>query len=239
MSNTAGRFTVRLRYNSCTRQKAAPVGRTTLKADHWQSETSIHGHLDLIGGRNSMITWAEISAGIQGAWRLARRDPRGLEYFDASIQGYWRSFWAAVLLAPAFVALDMASQVFGTEPGARQILVQAISYVIDWTAFPLIMILVADNLDRWHQYMRYIVAYNWSSVVQMAILLPAAFVALLAPSHGSFMILQALTIVLLVYRAYVAHISLGVGLPTAGGIVLLDVLLAQLIKVIGDRMMVG
>lgn len=183
------------------------------------------------------ITLAEIAAGVTGAYRLARRDPGGLAYLDASPRGYWRSFWAAAVVAPAFLLLDLITGGFGEDFGLSQVAVQIIAYVIDWTAFPLVMILVADSLNKWPGYMRYIVAYNWSAVVQMAVLLPVALLALLFPSPPTMILAQVVTIILLVYRAYVAHVALGVGFATAGGVVLLDVLLAGLLKAVSDRLM--
>ncbi|MBX9635558.1 MAG: hypothetical protein K2X44_11310, partial [Magnetospirillum sp.] len=112
-------------------------------------------------------------------------------------------------------------------------------YVIDWTAFPLLMIVVADSLDKWPGYMRYIVAYNWSAVVQMAVLMPVAVMAVLYPSPPTALLAQVVTIVLLVYRAYVARITLQIGFATAGGVVLLDVLLAGVLKAFSDRLMGG
>jgi hypothetical protein len=183
-----------------------------------------------------MITVAEVAAGISGAVRLARRDPQGMDSFDASPQGFWRSFWAAVLVAPAFLILDVLSGGFGEAAGLRPIAIQLIGYVIDWTAFPVVMITIADSLGRWPNYMRYIVAYNWSAVVQMAVLLPVAVLAVLAPNHTTMLLAQFVTVVLLVYRAYVAHVALAVNLGTAAGVVLLDVLLAGLLKAVTDRL---
>jgi hypothetical protein len=186
-----------------------------------------------------MISMDEISSGITGAYRLARRDPGGLAWFDTSLTGYWRSFWAAVVVAPAFLVLDLITGGFGDNFGLRQMLIQIIAYVIDWTAFPLLMIVVADSLDKWPNYTRYIVAYNWSAVVQMAVLMPVAVLAVLVPGHVTMMMAQVVTIILLVYRAYVAHAALGVGFATAGGVVLLDVVLAGVLKAISDRLMAG
>ncbi|MBC7905615.1 MAG: hypothetical protein H7Y60_02570 [Rhodospirillaceae bacterium] len=186
-----------------------------------------------------MITMVELSRGITGAFKLARRDPSGLAWFDASPTGYWRSFWAAVVVAPAFLVLDLITGGFGEDAGLRQIMIQIIAYVIDWVAFPLVMIVVADSLDKWPNYMRYIVAYNWSAVVQMSVLLPVAVLAVLFPAPQTMMLAQVVTIILLVYRAYVAHTALGVGFATAGGVVLLDVLLAGVLKALSDRLMAG
>lgn len=184
-----------------------------------------------------MITLAEIAAGVTGAFRLARRDPNGLACFDASPHGFWRSFWAAALVAPAFLIIDLLSGGLSGDTGLRQIVIKLIGYAIDWTAFPVVMITVADSLGKWPLYTRYIVAYNWSAVVQMSVLLPVAILALAAPSHATMLVAQAVTIVMLVYRAYVAHVALAVGLGTAAGVVLLDVLLAGLLRAVTDRLM--
>lgn len=186
-----------------------------------------------------MISMDEVSRGIYGAFRLARRDVSGLSWFDASLRGYWRSFWAAAVVAPAYLVLDLISGTFSQDVGARQVLVQLIAYVIDWTAFPLLMIVVADNLGKWPNYMRYIVAYNWSQVVQMSVLLPVAVLAVLTQNPMAALLAQGVFIVVLVYRAYVAHVALEVGLGTAAGMVLMDVLLSAFLKNVSDRLMGG
>lgn len=185
-----------------------------------------------------MITADETARGITGAWLLARRNPAGIEWFDASDSGFWKSFWAAVLVAPAFLALDLLAGEFA-DAGPRLLAVKAISYVIDWTAFPLVMFYIAGTLGRGGQWARYVVAYNWSAVVQVGILFPAAALATLVPAAPTALLAQALTILMLVYRAFVAHVALKVNLGTAAGIVLLDVLLAGLLKNVADRVAGG
>lgn len=186
-----------------------------------------------------MITAAEIAAGITGAFRLARRDPGGMIWFDATPRGFWRSFWAAVLVAPCFLIVDMLSGGLNADTSLRALAIKVIGYVIDWVAFPVVMITVVDSLGKWPAYMRYIVAYNWSAVVQMSLLTPIALLAVAAPSPATMLLAQVVTIILLVYRAYVAHVALAVGFGTAAGIVLLDVLLAGLLRAISDRLVGG
>lgn len=186
-----------------------------------------------------MIPMGAVAAGIYGAWMLARRRPEGLNWFDATPEGFWRSFWAAVVVAPGFVVLELITGGFGEGFSLGSAVVQLIAYVIDWVAFPLLMVFVADRLGCWPNYIRYIVAYNWSSVVQMAVLLPAALLAVLVPSAPTLMLMQGITIILLVYRAYVAHVALGVGLGSSAGIVLMDVLLSGVTKVLSDRLIGG
>ncbi|HLO76673.1 MAG TPA: hypothetical protein VK196_09495 [Magnetospirillum sp.] len=183
-----------------------------------------------------MITGAEIVAGLTGAFRLMRRDPGGLACFDTSLPGFWKSFWAAALVAPSFLILDLLSGGLTTETSFHEIAIKMIGYVIDWTAFPVVMITVADSLDRWPNYRRYIVAYNWSAVVQMWVLLPVVIMAVVAPGHGTHLLAQFVTVVMLVYRAYVAFVALAVNPGTAAGIVLLDILLAALLQAVTNRL---
>lgn len=185
-----------------------------------------------------MITAGEISAGIFGAWRLARRDPSGLIWFDASLRGVINSFWAPALILPGFLVLQSLDGSFDDEL-LRPLVVELIAYVIGCVAFPLAMSHIADGLERSQLYLRYIVAYNWSQVIQMAALLPAGLLVHVAPSHGMAMLNIAMTVVVLVYQAYVAHQALNVKPSTAGMLVLLDVALGSLIQMIATRILMA
>ncbi|MGE5506110.1 MAG: hypothetical protein ACM31L_16940 [Actinomycetota bacterium] len=182
-----------------------------------------------------MTATSHIAAGVYGAWRLARRDPSGLAWIDGSVQGFWTSFWAAALVAPGFFALQALAGSFD-DGLARPLLVQLIGYVIGWTAFPLAMAHISEGLGKWGNYTRYIAAYNWSAVVQMGAFLPVAVLAHLFPGSGTAMLDMSVTVVLLVYQAYVAHVALGVGPGTAAGIVVLDVLMGGLVQMATDRL---
>lgn len=184
-----------------------------------------------------MITLAEVARGVAGAYRLARRDPGGMAWFDDSPHGYWRSFWAAVVVAPAFLILDLITGGFGEEFGLRAAAIQTIAYVIDWTAFPLAMVFIADTLGKWPHYRRYIVAYNWSNLIQMGLLLPLAVIAVTFPSQPTLLLAQLAGLIMLVYRAYIAHVALQVGFGVAAGIVLVDVVLSGFLKSVSDTLL--
>lgn len=182
-----------------------------------------------------MISPRDVFAGLFGAWRLARLDPQGMSCFDATETGFWQSFFAAVLCAPAYalvVALD-----FGQEPvlasDARFVAVHAIAYVISWTAFPLAMARAARLLDRERFYLRYIVAQNWAHVLEMMLFLPA--LSLAATGASWFAILPALAaFVILGYQWYVARTALMIdGLRAAAVIglaLLLDVVVTTALR---------
>ena len=56
-------------------------------------------------------TTREIVFGLYGAWRLAHLDRGGLGYFDASVEGFWKSFFAAAMRVAAISARMAANSV--------------------------------------------------------------------------------------------------------------------------------
>ena len=178
----------------------------------------------------------EIITGVYGAWRLARRDPGGLIWFDASPRGFWHSFWGPALVLPGFLILQTIDGAFATQV-VEPLVVYLIAYVIGCVAFPLAVAHLAEGLHRSANYCRFIVAYNWSAVVQMVLLLPVALLVQLFPGHGIEVLNLAVTIVLLVYQAYIAHVALAVTPGTAGLLVLLDVLIGALVQMSADHLL--
>lgn len=115
-----------------------------------------------------MITQKEVLAGLFGAYRLARLDVGGMDYFDKTLRGFWRSFYAGVLIAPMFFLLLLVDFMAGeqTISAVRFFTIQGVAFVIALFIFPLVMINVTDALDRTDKYLGYIVAYNWAQVWQ-------------------------------------------------------------------------
>lgn len=179
-----------------------------------------------------MISAREVSYGLFGAWRLAHLDPRGMEYFDTTVEGFWRSFWAAALMAPPymlFLILKFARQEADLDP-LRFILVEAIAYTILWTAFPLAAWYLIAALGKADRYIRYIVAYNWANVVQIAVTLPvfALIAASGLPGGVARGIWFAVIVAALYYQYFVARTALEVDMPIAAGLVFMDFVLSFL-----------
>ena len=92
--------------------------------------------------------WTEVQLAVGGALKLARGDPRGLDFFDTSIDGFWRSFRAALISYPFFLILlaFRVSAAHWEESGVLRIVaIETIGYVIAWVAFPLLVL----PLTRW------------------------------------------------------------------------------------------
>ena len=85
--------------------------------------------------------WTEVQLAVGGALRLACGDRRGLGFFDASIDGFWRSFRAALICYPLYLlllAFRIAAAQWETSGVAPILAVETIAYVISWTALPLL-----------------------------------------------------------------------------------------------------
>src|SRR5262249_10244739 len=90
-----------------------------------------------------MVTLREVSFGMYGAWRLALLDRGAMLWFDRTVGGVWRSFWAAAISYPGFLILLLARLDPAQIEAAglpRILLVETIGYVVGWTAYPVVAI---------------------------------------------------------------------------------------------------
>lgn len=188
-----------------------------------------------------MLTVREASTALYGAFRLARMDERGLSFFDVSVTGFWRSFYAALLVAPLYALLLLVRYVTGFErtSAVRYVLIEFTAYAISWLAFPVAMDPIAGYLGRPERYVRYIVAYNWAAVLQNAVYLPITIFGLTgALPQGAAGALAMIALVLIfVYTWFITRAALAVPGSTAAGIVILDLLLSMVISASADRML--
>jgi hypothetical protein len=179
-----------------------------------------------------MITAREVSYGLFGAWRLAHLDPRGMEYFDTSVEGFWRSFWAAALMAPFFailVMLQLSQREVDWDP-FRVLLVETIGYTIAWTAFPLAAFSLLAALGKQQRYLAFIVAYNWSNLIQIGVMLPVAVLEATDALPGAItgFLFVATFAAILFYQYFIARVALEVDISIAVGLVFIDLMLGVL-----------
>ncbi len=181
-----------------------------------------------------MITAPEVAQALYGAWRLARLDASGLDQFGDTAEAFWRSFYAMLVAAPFYVIL-VAFRLSGLETTNGPIhifLVEVIAYVIGWFAYPFIMLYVADFLDRRERYYRYIAAYNWATVLLIALLtIVSVAVESLQLSVPSAVFLSfVIMLVVLVYWWFIARVGLDIkrwAMAIAGLDFLLGIVLSQ------------
>ena len=185
--------------------------------------------------------WTEVQLAVGGALRLAIGDRRGLGFFDASIDGFWRSFRAAVLCYPLYLLLlaFRVSSAHWTEAGVATILVvESIAYVIAWAAFPLLILPLARLLRREDRFLAFMVAYNWSQLPQTVLFALVGLdgaTGLLTPSSMQFAQFSA-AVAALVYEWYIARVALLVSGAQATVIVMVDLVLGTALGRIAEAL---
>ncbi len=186
-----------------------------------------------------MIATTEVARALQGSWRLARFDPSGMNFFGDTVDDFWKSFWAAVFIAPAhFLLYAIAYDTFGVAASAsRYFSFHAVAYVIGWTAYPLVMFYLTRFMGRAETYLHYMVAYNWSHILQMAVVLPFAILSIpgslpdgtMPAVSGWWPLLLISNLYVLVYVGFIAKAGLKIGGLAATGLVILDFALGRFI----------
>jgi hypothetical protein len=117
-----------------------------------------------------MLTLTEIVYAVRGLSLLARFDARGLEYFDRSIQGFWRSFQVAVLVAPvhAFVLGTVLPSFEPTVSWQQILIIVIVFYIINWFIYPVVAFEICRILKKEAEYVGFIAVYNWLALLGAA-----------------------------------------------------------------------
>ncbi|MFQ6017291.1 MAG: hypothetical protein ACE5KF_03780 [Kiloniellaceae bacterium] len=174
----------------------------------------------------------DIVYGIYGAWRLARLDRGAMALFDSTAEGFWKSFFAAVIVAPGYVVL------LSLDPGSgewnagwpRIVVVQVSAYTLGWTVYPLAVNQICNSIGKQARFIGYIVAFNWSQVIQ--VMLPVVLVAAaeVLPLGMGQLLNIVVFIVILGYQWFIARTALEVTPMGAVGFVVLDLVLGFVIR---------
>ena len=181
-----------------------------------------------------MPSFGNIVYGVYGAWRLARLDSGGMTYFDQTVEGFWRSFFAAALVAPGYIILvfaDLAAH--DSDAGVlRILLVHVCAYILSWTVYPVAVHPICAAINRQGAFIGFIVAFNWAKVIQMAAYLPviAITTAEILPGGTVAALNGFIYIVLLAYQWFVTRTALDIRPFAAVAFVGLDLLIGIIIN---------
>lgn len=167
----------------------------------------------------------EIYSSIYGAYRLMRLDVGGMAFFNLSVAGFWRSFFAAVFVAPMLL-IEFEPR----EPDAPGLASELLRFVLGWILYPLIMVPIAQLLNRTANYAQFIIAAHWMTVLQSAVLLIAYGFAQLLPGDFAAFLTLAVFVVLFAYDVFIARIALAVDGIQAFGVALLGILISLLLS---------
>jgi hypothetical protein len=186
-----------------------------------------------------MISREDIAKGLFGAWMMARGDKRAAVLFDNNLDAVWKSFWAAALCLPAYLAIVLLDYLQNPPTGGlgRFLAAQSIAYVIGWAAYPLLMVTVTRLLERLLVYPRYIAAYNWANVITLNLSLLAAVLGAsgLLPRGGMAFVQLIVLTAIVAYEGFIAATLLALPPWRAGLVVAIDLLLSFLVTGLAER----
>jgi len=176
-----------------------------------------------------------VASGLQAALLLARGRSDGLRQLDTDLGAAARSFRAAWVALPAFVALQLIAWADGGVPAlpGSALAFDLLTYVIGWVGFALLSREVAAALGREASWTRFIIVWNWCNVVQYALLLAAELPGLLGAPDW---LAQAFWIVGLCWSLWLewlaARLTLQVSSLVAAGLVGLDIAIGLLLAAV-------
>jgi hypothetical protein len=181
-----------------------------------------------------MITKQEIFEGLYGAWRLLLGDQGAVVLFDVSVAGFWKSFFAAVLVLPIYLVMAATGAIeFDSSrslPASVMIVLEF--YVIAWVLWPLVIGHLLPVLDRGEKFTLYIVAYNWMSAVGAGLFFTAILVTTLLPISAGFaaLIMVGALLGVLAYHVFIAHTTLNISIGVTIGLAIVDFILHEVVQ---------
>ena len=183
------------------------------------------------------MTLQDAIRGFFGAWRLLHFDRTGLQYFQVSSAAFWHSFWAAAIVLPAdavatLLLLSGESTASTTSDTLHTTLIYLEIYTLQWLIFPLVIAGYTEMIQRSDRFVLFMIAWNWSSIIRAAIVLPA--IAIFAnegtdsASWGAAIYIVALGGTF-VYGWFVSRSALDAPPLSAAMVVVIEIVLAILI----------
>ena len=181
-----------------------------------------------------IVTADEVGRSLKGAVDLLNRRVEGLNAFDMSEQGFWRSFAAIWLTLPAYVvSLAFERLRLGLAPDGNLLdhagldLMVAAGHVASFVALPLVMVVIARRLNLTGAYVPFVIVTNWINVGGLLVLSVPATLLLLGwatPALASAFTL-AFAVVILRLQWFATKVTLGVSGSLAAAVVGLGILL--------------
>jgi len=118
-----------------------------------------------------------LAEGLAAALLLARGRPEGLALLPPAMESALFSFRAALLCLPAFLGLRLLDWSMGEAPRAGipvALAAEATGFVAAWAGFALASHAMCITAGRQAHWPRFIAAWNWTNLVQYAVLVAVA-----------------------------------------------------------------
>ncbi|TPI09984.1 transporter [Mesorhizobium sp. B4-1-3] len=192
-----------------------------------------------------MLSADETYASLAGAWRLMFGRADGLRLLDLSADGFWNSFFAIIVAAPALIVgwVGIANEIGDPDAFAGRLgmLIRLATVDLGSWVLPLVALaLVAPRAGIGGRFVHYVVASNWTSAIIAWLMLPSALLRLFVPSSSDVASLVSLVLfglsMVLTWRMTNATIGKG---PAVGTAVFVGMFIASLLVLFGLQALLG
>ena len=192
-----------------------------------------------------MLSADETYASLAGAWRLMFGKADGLRMLDLSADGFWNSFFAIIVAAPALIVgwVGIANEVGDPNAFAGRLgmLIRLATVDIGSWVLPLVALaLIAPRAGIGGRFVHYVVASNWASAIIAWLMRPSALLRLFLPSTDGTSSLVSLLLfavsMVLTWRMTNATIGKGAAVGTA---VFVGMFVASLLVLFGLQALLG
>ncbi|MDG4878482.1 transporter [Mesorhizobium sp. WSM4935] len=192
-----------------------------------------------------MLSADETYASLAGAWRLMFGKADGLRLLDLSADGFWNSFFAIVVAAPALIVgwVGIANEIGDPDAFAGRLgmLIRLATVDLGSWVLPLVALaLVAPRAGIGGRFVHYVVASNWTSAIIAWLMLPSALLRLFLPSssEGASLLSLVLFALSMVLTWRMTNTTIGKG-PAAGTAVFVGMFVASLLVLFGLQALLG
>ncbi|WP_027040101.1 hypothetical protein [Mesorhizobium ciceri] len=192
-----------------------------------------------------MLSADETQASLTGAWRLMLGKADGLRLLDLSADGFWDSFFAIVVAAPALIVgwVGIANEIGDPDAFAGRfgMLVRLATVDIGSWVLPLVALaFIAPRAGIGGRFVHYVVASNWASAITAWLMLPSALIRLFLSSASQVSSLVSLFLfalsMVLTWRMTNATIGKG---AAVGSAVFVGMFIASLLVLFGLQTLLG
>jgi hypothetical protein len=149
-----------------------------------------------------LLSADETQASLTGAWRLMLGKVEGLRLLDLSADGFWNSFYAIVVAAPALIVgwVGIANEIGDPNAFAGRLDTLVRLALVDLGAWILPLVgfaFIAPRAGIGGRFVAYVVASNWATAIIAWLMLPSALLRLIFPATEAVSSLVALVFFIL------------------------------------------
>ncbi|MBS7811125.1 hypothetical protein [Roseococcus pinisoli] len=180
-----------------------------------------------------------VANGLAAALLLARGREVGLALVPSGMEGARHSFLAALICLPVLLIIRLygwSTQAVPPNGEAVALAAELVGYSLGWVGFALASLMLAQRAQRGADWPRFIAAWNWTSLVQYALLLVLLVPSLLGlPTWVS----NALGLVAVGYAIwlewFVTRVALNLPGPVAALFVIMDLAIGLFVGGLTDK----